>query len=411
MKTNLRYIAFTSSLGSALEYYSFIIYILLSAYLGKLFFPTANATLALLNTLLIFALGYCAAPVGAFSFSFIADRYGRKRTMVLALSLMAAATFAIGLLPTYRTCGVIATGLLIGLRIIQGLAQGAELPGAITFMSEHAEDKRQASLCSLLFFAVGTGALLSTLVNYFLTKIFTEQEILNFAWRLPFLGAGILGIIGYKIRQHVAETPHFLAQKAEDLVRVPVFYALKYHGGKILIGMGLVWSGAVLVNFGLFIPTFLQTYFGYAAHDTYLAMSCGFAIDFLLIVFGVIADRISVKRFYLIGIIFNLCALYPIFSLLHTQNLAALYAFTLLSHFLVLLLAACYPTMLARLFPTKVRYSGVAFAYLTAYGLAGLTPVITAWLYNNCGGIIGIVGFFMGSFLLSLIAVIFYREE
>jgi len=262
MKTSLRYIAFTSALGSALEYYSFIIYILLSAYLGKLFFPTNNPKTALLNTLLIFAIGYGAAPLGAFGCSFIADRLGRKRMMVLSLSLMAAATFAIGLLPTYHTLGITATLLLIFCRILQGLAQGAELPGAITFMSEHAQNQHQSALCGLLFFAVGTGALLSTLVNYLLTNIFTEQTILSFGWRIPFLIAGGLGIIGYKIRTCVAETPLFTAQKPTELTLAPMITALKNHGIKIIIGMGLVWSGAALVNFGLFLPAFLQTNFG-----------------------------------------------------------------------------------------------------------------------------------------------------
>lgn len=411
MKTNLRYIAFTAALGSALEYYSFIIYILLSAYLGKLFFPAANPKAALLNTLLIFAVGYCAAPLGAFGFSFIADRFGRKRTMVLALTLMAVATFSIGLLPTYHTVGITATIALIFLRILQGLAQGGELPGAITFMSEHAQDKHQAALCGLLFFAVGTGALLSTLVNYMLTRVFTDQEILHFAWRIPFLLAGVLGIIGYKIRTRVAETPLFLAQRPDELPRTPMFTVLKEHALKIIIGMGLVWSGAALVNFGLFIPTFLQTYFDYTARDTYLAMSAGFAIDFLLIIFGIIADRISVKRFYLTGIVINLLALYFVFSLLHTKTLWALYVFNLSFHLMILLLAACYPTMLARLFPTKVRYSGVAFSYLTAYSIAGLIPFLTGKIYVSFLGLGGVISFFAVSLTLSLIAGIFYRDK
>jgi len=411
MKTNLRYIAFTSALGSALEYYSFVIYILLAAYFGKLFFPAASPHAALLNTLLVFAVGYIAAPLGAGVFSFIADRIGRKHTMVCALTLMAVATFAIGLLPTYQSAGMLATGLLVLLRFTQGLAQGAEIPGAITFMSEHAQDKHQAALCGLLFFAVGMGALLSTLVNYILTSILNEQEVLNYGWRIPFLFAGILGIIGYKIRTRVAETPLFSAQKPEELARFPLVTLFKTCGSKLIIGLGLVWSGATLVNFGLFLPTFLQTYFGYAARDTYLAMTLGFALDFLLIVFGVLADRIKVKRFYLIGVVIDLILIAPIFGLLQTKTLVALYGFNLLFHLLVLFLAAGYPTMLARLFPTKIRYSGIAFSYLIAYSVAGLIPFVTTWLYVNCCGLHGIVTFFVVSLGLSLGAGIFYQDK
>lgn len=411
IKTNLRYVAFTSALGSALEYYSFIIYILLARYLGKLFFPEVSAPIALLNTLLIFAIGYLVAPLGAVGFSFIADRWGRKKTMVSTIILMAIATFAIGLLPTYQTAGLAATGLLIFLRLLQGIARGAETPGAITFMSEHAKEKHQGRFCGLLFFAIGTGALLASLVNYVLTSTLTEAEILHFGWRIPFLLAGILGTVGYQIRVHTTETPLFLAQEKSELVRIPIFSVCKTHFAKILIGMGLVWSGACLVNFGLFLPTFLQAHFGYSPKDTYLAMTAGFAMDFLLIIFGILADRITFKRFYLIGISINLILLYPAFQLLHLKTLPALYAFYFLYQLSILLLAACYPAMLARSFPTKVRYSGIAISYLTVYSFAGLIPLAINQLYVHSSSLLMVVGFFLLSSMISLAAGIFYRDN
>lgn len=412
LTTKNSYIVFISAIGSALEYYSFIIYIMLATYLGELFFPRSSSAAALLYTLLLFAVSYAVMPLSAIGFGFIADRVGRKKVMVMAITIMASATLAIGLLPTYKSIGITATVLLFMLRLVQGLAQGAELPGAITFLSEHAQSKNQGLLCGVLFFAVGSGALLSTLVNYLLTNFLTKEQMLAYGWRLPFLLAGLLGIVGWKIRKKTTETPLFLAQSKLEIVRVPFFTLIKHYFPKILIGLGLVGSGAVLVNFGIFIPTFLQTHFNYLPRDTYLVTTFGFAIDFLLIIFGFIADKITFKRFYLIGVSVAIIALYPIFLLLKIHSLTALFFFVFLYHFLILPLAACYPAMIARLFPTKVRYSGVAISYVGAYSIAGFAPLIINSLYNYfANNILAVIFSLLIPLLIGCCAALFYRDS
>ena len=410
LSNQTHYIALMSSIGSAMEYYCFITYILLSSYISELFFPASSGNTAMLYTLLLFAVSYLVMPISAVSFGFFADRIGRKQVMVVALMLMAIATFAIGILPSYQTIGITATISLFALRVLQGLAQGAELPGAITFISEHAQDKNQGVLCGLLFFAVGTGALLSTFVNYLLTSFLSRQEMLTYGWRIPFLLAGLLGIIGWKIRQTTTETPLFLQQQKIEIARVPIVTLLKDYFPKVLIGFSLVWSGAVLVNFGLFLPSFLQLNFGYSPRDTYLATTLVFAMDFLLIIFGLIADKITLKRFYLIGIIINLIAIYPLCYLLNFKSIIILFAFSMLYHLLILFLAASYPAMIARLFPTKVRYSGVALAYLGAYSIAGLAPLVINKIYLHFNSLIALACCLLFPCVLSLIAVMFYQD-
>lgn len=410
-KTKVRYIAFTTSIGSALEYYSFIIYIMLASYLGKLFFPTKDPHTAMLAALLVFAVSYIVAPLGAFGFSFIADRIGRKQTMIISLTLMALASLLIGILPTYQSIGITATVLLFAFRILQGIACGAELPGAIVFLSEHAHDKHQGRFSGLLFFAIASGALISTLVISILTSLLNEKQMLTFGWRIPFLLAATLGIIGYKIRKNIPETESFTKQKQIAIARIPILLVIKEYLPQVLIGFGLVWTGAALVNFGLFAPAFLQSHFGYTAKETYFAMSSGFAVAFFLIIFGAIADIISFKRFYFIGILLNILLLYPVFHLLTYHSLATLFAFNILTHLMVLLLASSYPSMIARLFVTKVRYSGVSLAYIGAYSLAGLVPFILSYLYNSYASLWVLIGFFGISSLMSLIACICYKDR
>jgi len=405
------YVAIVSAIGSAIEYYSFITYILLSAYLGKAFFPNSDPLAAMLYTLLLFAVAYLIMPLSSLGFGFFADRIGRKKIMVIAIMLMALATFTIGLLPTYKTIGITATIALFVLRILQGLAQGAELPGAITFVSEHAEDKNQARLCGWLFFAVGSGALLSTFVNYILTSTLSQQAMFSYGWRIPFLLAGLLGIIGFLIRRYTKETPAFLKQQKIGVAEIPIITLLKEHWRKVLIGFGLVCGGSMLVNFGLALPGFLQTSFGYAAKDTYLATTFAFALDILLIIFSITADRIGLRKFYLYGVLINLICILPMFSLLLLHSKPALFAFILLYHLLILFLAACYPAMLSCLFPTKIRYSGVSLSYLGAYSIAGFTPLIVTHLYANFKNIWVVAMFLSTALLVSLISGICYRAK
>jgi len=417
LPTKSYYTTFISSFGAAIEYYSFITYIMLSNYLSILYFPNSNPHIRMLNALLLFAVGYAVTPISAVIFSFFADRTGRKPTMLMALALMAAATFLMGLVPSYQTIGISATLIFFVLRILQGLAQGAELPSAITFISEHAKDKQQGRFCGFLFFAIGTGALLSALVNYIITSVLSEQAMYAYGFRIPFLLAGVLGIIGYKIRKNTTETPLFLAHKKQEkqkkvtLVRIPIVTVLKDYFPKLLIGFGLVWSGAVLVNFGLFLPSFLQIHFGYLPEDTYLVTTLAFLLDFLLIFLGIIADKITFRRLYLIGVIVNMIAIYPVFLLLKFKGFGALFIFVQLYHLLILCLAACYPSMLTRLFPTKVRFSGVSLSYLSAYSLAGFVPLIINSFFVRFPYVITIAGCIFLSLVVSFVAGLCYRDS
>lgn len=411
LPTKSYYTTFISSFGAAIEYYSFITYIMLSNYLGVLFFPKSDPHIRMLNALLLFAIGYAVTPISAVIFSFFADRTGRKKTMLTALMLMAIATFLMGLVPSYQAIGISATIIFFILRILQGLAQGAELPSAITFISEHAKDKQQGRFCGFLFFAIGTGALLSALVNYIITSVLSEQAMYAYGFRIPFLLAGVLGIIGYKIRKNTCETPFFLAQKKATLASIPIITVIKKHFPKILIGFGLVWSGAVLVNFGLFLPSFLQMHFGYLPKDTYLATTLAFFLDFLLIFLGSIADKITFRRLYLIGIVINMFAIYPVFLLLKFKGLGVLFIFVQLYHLLILCLAACYPAMLTRLFPTNVRFSGVSLSYLSAYSIAGFVPLIINSFFVRFPYIITIASCIFLSLVISFMAGLYYRDD
>jgi nitrate/nitrite transporter NarK len=233
----------------------------------------------------------------------------------------------------------------------------------------------------------------------------------RYGFRIPFLLAGVLGIIGYQIRKNTTETPLFLAQQKTDLARIPIITLLRHHLPRVFIGLGLVWSGAVLVNFGLFLPSFLQIHFGYLPKDTYLATTIAFALDFLLIIFGMLADKITFRRLYLIGVISNMICIYPLFLLLKNKSVAVLYVFMLLYHLLILILAACYPAMLARIFPTNIRYSGVSLSYVGAYSIAGFIPVIINSVFTRFPSVVSLSSCIFFALIISLVAGLYYKNS
>lgn len=399
-------ITLISSLGSALEYYDFIIYILLAPFLSQVFFPTADARAAMLATLTVFAIGYIARPVGGLIFAHFADRYGRKRVFTLAIGLMALSTLVIGLLPTYAHWGLVSTMLLFSCRLLQGVSQGAELPGAITFIAEHAMLQKRGLNLGLMFMGVSLGATLSTLVNYGLHVFLDFQQILAWGWRIPFLLGAVLGLIAYYLRRYSSETPLFQQQQQPLAASIPMMQVLRYHLPSTMRGIMLTLFPACFILFALFLPTYLQLTFQYSSRDVYLAMSISLVWSGVLLpLFGALSDQIGRQRLYLIGSCASLVTLYSLFNLLHWHSLLALYGFMMSYQTLVAMLAACYPSLLAESFPTRVRFSGVAICYNLSFLIASFTPMIASLLISHIQQPAHISFMFMPLIVVGMVAV------
>ena len=168
-----------SALGSGLEYYDFVIYVMLTPYISRVFFPADDHAAAVIATLGIFAVGYVARPFGGIVFGHLGDRYGRKQSFTISIMLMAFATLLIGLLPGHFSWGITSSLLLLGCRIAQGIAQGAEIPGAITFLTEHAPAHSRGLWAGLLFSGIGIGAALAALVSSVLTSYLHQYQMAN----------------------------------------------------------------------------------------------------------------------------------------------------------------------------------------------------------------------------------------
>ncbi|MDF2690304.1 MAG: Major facilitator family transporter [Gammaproteobacteria bacterium] len=375
-------IAVLSSIGSGLEYYDFVIYMMLAPFLSEIFFPGNNKALDLVLTLGIFATAYVVRPLGGMIFGHYADRFGRKKTFLSSILLMSLATFCIGLLPSYKSLGMLSPVLLVCLRLLQGISQGAEIPGGITFVCEHGHAQKRGMLMGILMSGIGLGAMLSSWVNLMLTQHFSHEQILQQAWRIPFLLGGLLALIGFILRRKVAETHLFMAQP--PATHFPLSELLLKHKLALLKSIGIILFPACLIISGLFFPAYLSKYFAYRPSEIYLAMTLSLMwSSFMLLLFGYLSDYLGRKFLMMSASLIASLFLYALFKLLYLKNLHALILFMLLYQTLIAGLVASYPSMLAEFFVTKIRYSAIAVTYNFSYSLAAFFPMLMSILIDH----------------------------
>ena len=206
-----------AAIGNSVEWFDFAIYGFLATYIAKKFFPSGDETAALLNTFAIFAAAFFMRPLGGFFFGPLGDRIGRQRVLALVILLMSASTFAIGLVPSYDTIGVLAPLLLLFLRCLQGFSAGGEYGSGACFLAEYAPDKHRGFVVSFLVWSVVVGFLLGSVTVTGLETMLSESAMDSYGWRIPFLIAGILGAVGLYIRLRLDDTPEFeeLREKGE----------------------------------------------------------------------------------------------------------------------------------------------------------------------------------------------------
>lgn len=389
LKPSERKIVFLASLGGALEFYDFVIYVIFAPIISQTFFPETDKFAALMSVYAVFAIGYLIRPLGGIVFSHFGDKYGRKKTFIFSVILMAVPTLLIGFLPTYQQIGIFSSILLIFLRLLQGLSIGGEIPGALTFTCEHVEPRSRALACGVIFSFLNFGIFLGSVMSLILTNLLSNEQLLSFGWRIPFVFGGCLGIFSFYIRKQLSESPLFIAFKnTAEQTRVPFIEAISGYWRKILQGIGLTCLGAVMINLiFLYMPTYLSTILAYSKEQATLFNTINLAFYSLLLIFLCwCGDRFGRKLILLIGASGFILLSYFLFTTLSMQTtqslIIALSIFGFLSSFIMV-----YPSLLVELFPVSIRYTGIAISYNLAFAFfGGLTPFIATYLiktYNN----------------------------
>ncbi|MFN3286971.1 MAG: MFS transporter [Sphingomonadaceae bacterium] len=311
-----------SSLGTVFEWYDFFLYGILATLIGRLFFPSDNPTAATLASLAAFGAGFGVRPLGALLFGWFGDKIGRKKTFLVTITLMGAATAAIGLLPTYAQAGIIAPALLLVLRLLQGLALGGEYGGAAIYVAEHAPEGRRGYYTSWIQVAAPTGFLLCLVVVLACRWAMTDAEFEAWGWRVPFLISLVLLAISIWIRMKLSESPVFQAMKeAGSTSRNPFLDSLKAPGnlGRVLVAMFGVAAGLTVIyytsQFGALY--FLTGTARVGEREALLYLAVGAALAAPVYVFcGWLSDHVGRKPLLLLGYAAAALLVFPIFRMM-----------------------------------------------------------------------------------------------
>jgi MFS transporter, MHS family, proline/betaine transporter len=404
-----------AAMGNLVEWFDYGIYSYVTIYIAMSFFPGGNENANVGLTFALFAVAYLVRPLGGTILGPLGDRIGRKRVLALTIVVMSAASFAIGLLPTFGAVGWLAPTLLVFARLVQGFATGGEYGGAAVFIAEYAPDKRRGFYCSFLEFGTTGGFVLAAGLVTALEVGLPAEAMAAWGWRLPFLIAGPLGLVGLYLRSKLEDTPAFRElEEQQQVSESPLKETITKHWAPILTCIGLVLFYNVAVYTILFyMPTYLQSTMGLEATPALLYI-LGMMLMIMIVVIpvGALSDRVGRKPLIMTSCVGFIVLGYPSFMLLALGTVLGTVAGLVILGLLLVLLLGTMSATLPALFETDVRYGGFSIGYnLSTSIFGGTAPLILTALVSSTGSN-SMPGIYLaGASLISLVAVVTLAES
>ncbi|GJF17036.1 MFS transporter [Mycolicibacterium cyprinidarum] len=399
-----------SAIGNATEWFDYGLYAYGISYISAAIFP-GDAQSATLLALMTFAVSFLVRPLGGFVWGPLGDRLGRRQVLAITIVMMAGATFCVGLVPSYDSIGIWAPVLMVLLRMIQGFSTGGEYGGAATFMAEYAPPRRRGFLGSFLEFGTLAGFCMGALMMLGFSLVLNDDQMSSWGWRLPFLIAAPLGIVGIYLRTKLEETPVFKeledSGRQEENIGSEFKDLITRYWAPILKLGGLVVALNV-VNYTLlsYMPTYLESAIGLSTNMSLMVPIIGMLAMMVFLPFaGHLSDRVGRKPLWWVSLIGLFIAVVPMFLLMSTGVVGAIIGFAVLGLLYVPQLAtisAMFPAM----FPTQVRYAGFAIAYNVSTSIFGGTaPAVNDWLVTESGNNLWPAFYMMIAVVIGVIAL------
>ena len=399
------------AVGNFFELFDFTIYGYFAVAITRAFYPSGS----MYGTYAAFGAAFLMRPVGALILGAYGDRMGRRAALVVTIGLMALATGFTGLIPSYQSIGVWAPILLVVCRLLQGFSTGGEWGGAAAFLVEYAPPGRRGITGSWQQFSTQIGSLTGSVSAAILAGSLSQKDFYSWGWRIPFLCGFILGPIGYFLRRKVAETPAFeRTVETRTVERSPIRTSIQEFGGRMLQAFGLSIVGCI-ANF-----IFVIYLVAYAINTMHLpagaAFSCAVASGLVVVTLtplvGALSDRIGRRPLILACGLLNLVFDYPLFLLaIHGGSYGTLMLALVCNAAFQALYTGTIPSILAEMFPTRVRYTALSVSYGFAVVLfGGFAPLISTWLVATTGNPLAPAFYVMTGGALSSIAILSMKE-
>jgi len=399
------------AIGNFFELFDFTIYGYFAVAITRAFYPTGS----MYGTYAAFGAAFLMRPVGAIILGAYGDRVGRRAALVVTVGLMAGATGAVGLIPAYSAIGYWAPTLLVLCRLLQGFSTGGEWGGAAAFLVEYAPPGKRGLTGSWQQFSTQIGGLTGSFSAALLASCLSEADFYAWGWRIPFLCGFLLGPIGYYLRKKVAETPAFeRTVETRSIERTPLRAAIADYGMRMLQAFGLSIIGCTV---GFVFNVYLVSYSIGTLHlPAGAALSCAVAFGAVVVVLtplvGALTDRIGRRPLILGSALLNLAFAYPLFVLaIRGGGFPSLLLALVCAATFQALYTGTIPSILAEMFPTRVRYTALSVSYGFAVVLfGGFAPLICTFLVDRSGNPLAPAFYVMTSGALSAIAILSMRE-
>jgi MFS transporter, MHS family, proline/betaine transporter len=412
-KRLLRKAIAASAIGNATEWYDYGVYATVATYLADAFFP---GPLGSIGAMLGFAVSFVLRPLGGMVWGPIGDRIGRTPVLATTILLISGATTLIGVLPTHGTAGVWAPVMLICLRVVQGFSTGGEYGGAATFMAEYAPDDKRARYGCFLEFGTLTGFAFGTSIVLVMEAVFTNRQMADWGWRIPFFVALPLGLIGVFLRTRMATTPVFQEYENQHAITGSAwmrFVDLLSNYRRPLLVMFAMVVALNIADYTLltYQPTYLHLAIGLSDQNRTIVILVGqLAMMACIPFFGRLSDRVGRKPMWWGSLIGLFVAALPMYWLMAQGIAWAIVGFVVLGLLFIPQLATISATFPA-MFPTQVRYSGFAFSYnIATAAFGGTAPLISDTFIKATGWHLFPAAYMMLACVIGMAAMPFLRE-
>ena len=415
----LKRVVLASMAGTVVEWYEFFLYgTAATLVFNKVFFPASDSAYgAIFAAMLTYAVGFLARPLGGVVFGHFGDKYGRKKLLQFAILLVGVVTFLMGCLPTLDQIGVWAPVLLVVLRFLQGFAVGGEWGGAVLLVAEHSPNRSRGFWASWPQAAVPVGNMLATIVLWVLTTTLSEEDFLSWGWRVAFWLSAVVVLIGYYIRTKVTDAPIFVAAQQEvervKAVSYGVVEVLKRYPRGVFTAMGLRFAENVMYYLVVIVSiTYLKVQVGVDTSAILRYMLVAHAVHFAVIpLVGRLADRVGRRPVYFVGTVLAGTWGFFAFAMMDSANYLLIIAAIVIGLIIHALMYAPQPAIMAEMFPTRMRYSGVSLGYQVTSIVAGsAAPAISVKLLEIYDSWVPIAIYLAIAAAITLIAVFYLRE-